>query len=129
MPSKTEGRALSLRRNAPGDSDPTLVSVAFESPDRHAAVAVALRAGGLDAGASALGARRLEPAAEARLDGADLLGLVDARPPDLLLRVVAEAHGVLVVEAEEVARRSMTSGSLSTWAARIGRDASVMRCR
>src|SRR4030095_16528706 len=47
-------------------------------------------------------AGREQPRADARVDLADLQRFVERGAPDLLLRVVAEAHRELVVEVEQV---------------------------
>src|SRR6266540_506316 len=79
-------------------------------PDDDAAEAVSLGTDGTDLCQMPQGAGRQEPGADPWVDLADLQGFVERRPPDLLLRVVAEAHGELVVEVEQVRRLGETDG-------------------
>src|SRR5262245_43133895 len=71
-------------------------------PDDDAAETLAFGTDGADFGEVPQRARGQEPRPDARVDVANLQRLVERRSPDLLLRVVAEAHRELVVEVEQI---------------------------
>src|SRR5690606_30901060 len=84
-------------------NDP-LVLIEIDLPHLLAAESFPFGADGTGAGIIANRARRQQPPPDAGMNRSYLPGLVDRSAPDLLLRVVAEPHLVLVMQVQQIAR-------------------------
>src|SRR6185295_14700386 len=92
------------RTSRAGDSDDAAILIETVGPHALAAEALPLRADRARLRHLPETAGRQQVAADSRIHLADLPRLVDGRPPDLLLGVVAQPHGVLVMQVEQVRR-------------------------